>query len=77
MVNDLTAAKIQGVFLTPAPSGRYDVAGGPYAPSRTLPFHPTPEYRIFGRIQYNSRVGAGYRASQHKSGREPPPELGP
>ena len=41
VVNDLTVAKIQGVFLTPAPSGVM-MWPWPYAPSRTEPFHGTP-----------------------------------
>ena len=77
--NDLTAAKIQGVFLTqPAPSGVMMWPGSHMLRPEPLYVHPLlnllnivhyTQYCIIGRIEY-SRAGAGYRRSQHKSGSE-------
>ena len=82
LVNDLTVAKIQGVFLTPAPSGVM-MWRPPYAPSRS---HGTPYTQPWGNLRSTvslggydtSLVGAQYRRSQHKSGNcvRPPPWAG-
>ena len=82
LVNDLTVAKIQGVFLTPAPNGVM-MWRPPYAPSRS---HGTPYTQPWGNLRSTvslggydtSLVGAQYRRSQHKSGNcvRPPPWAG-
>ena len=59
VVNDLTVAKIQGVFLTPAPSGvmMRAICSVQILDSRTYPFHQTPYHSTISLAGFNTPAG--------------------